>query len=276
MSSFSRLWPAVALAVAASVALLLTVLLAPEAPWRLPVAVLGGVWAPGYALLAAFHPFHREGMTELERHALGFAFGLLAAPVVGLGVSLAAGFDAARVAGALAGLTLAGGVVGLLRARGDAPWTLSEPPGTRTTLAVCAATLVAASALWALPFPGTASGAPASLALVGRDGTTASLPLVVDVGAEGGFLVEARAGDRAASGTLVVTWAPAEGGEALVLLLSERALPAGQGASWPVAVPTAEPGTFALRARWSGVGDEGPRETHAWVRVVPKESEGGA
>lgn len=260
---------------AASGALLLTILLAPDAPWRMPLAVLGGVWAPGYALLAAFHPFDREGLTELERHALGFSLGLLAAPVVGLGVSLAGGFDAAGVAATLAGLTLASGAVGLLRAQGAAPWVLTEPPGTRATLAICAATLVVAAALWTASLPGAAREAPTSLGLVGPDGTAASLPLVVDVGAEAVFLVEARAGHRAASGTLTVTWGPAEGGEPVVLLGEARAMAAGEGASWTVTVPTGQAGTFALRAQWDG-GDEGARETHAWVRVLPTAPEGGA
>ena len=268
MSLLARPWHGVAAALAANGALLLTLLLAPEAPWRLPVAVLGGVWAPGYALLCAVHPFHREGMTELERHALGFASGLLAAPVVGLGVSLAGGFEAMPVAAALGALTFGGGAVGLLRAEGDPAWMRGEPPGTRATLAICAATLVAAAALWAVPTPGAAQEAPLGLALVGPDGTTASLPLSLEVDELGAARVDVAAGDRPAEGVLRVAWAPAEGGPEVALLEKALSLPEGGRASAAVAVPTSEPGTYVLRATWEGAQT---RETHAWIRVVAPE-----
>lgn len=245
--------------------LLSTLRLAPAAPWRVPLALVGGLWAPGYALLAAVHPVAPEGLRGWERHALGFGIGLLAAPLVGLLASLLLTFDETTAGALLCAVTLAGAAVGLLRS-GPAPrFAHSPPPGTLPTLAICAATSLVVAALWLAPVPGAGGDAPAALGLLGPDGTPSSLPLRVERGADALALVEVAAGARAEDGLLRVTWGRAEGGPEAVLVDEALALRAGETARRELAMPTSEPGFFRLAVAW-----EGPRplRAHAWVEVV--------
>lgn len=156
-----RLTLACATAVAA--ALLGTVLFVPGAPWRLPLAVAGGVWAPGYAVLSAVRP---RGLGGLERNALAAGLGLALVPVLGLAASLAGGFDAVAVAALVLAVVALGAGIGAARSRGcePAPLVHARLPGTAATLAIVSAALLGAGSLWSAPVD-EAAPAPASLSV---------------------------------------------------------------------------------------------------------------
>ncbi|HLE98110.1 MAG TPA: DUF1616 domain-containing protein [Candidatus Thermoplasmatota archaeon] len=246
---------------ACAAALLATVLVAPDAPWRVPLAVLGGVWAPGWGLVALVWPARDARLSALERHALAFGLGLVIAPVAALVVGTRPG--------ALAGAATLLAAVGLVRERGPpharpialgsdrahgpAPASWSTPPSTRATLAIAVAALLAAAALWAAPLLAPDPTPGVALALTGPDGSAATLPRSAVVGEPVRVAVEVHA--RAAeSGRLVVV------AGATTLFDEDVFAPA----RFELAVPTLEPGRMSLKAAWSGATT---REVHAWLVV---------
>ncbi|HUR68508.1 MAG TPA: hypothetical protein VM370_04620 [Candidatus Thermoplasmatota archaeon] len=244
--------PALLAALATSGALFLTLLLAPSAPWRIPLALLGGIWAPGYALLAVAYP--RGRLVALERHALAAAAGLCLLPVLTLVASETVRLTSARVAGVGLVLTLALAAIALRK-----PTTPTEPvvrgalPSTRVTVAMCALALLLAAVVEARSLS-SATEEPASLAMTSDAG--GPLELQVAQGAPAAVLVSPRAGARAVTDTLSVTW------DGVALDARDVSLSPGEAASIVVPLPTDAVGAHALVATWAG------RETHATFQVV--------
>lgn len=241
--------PFLLLASGAALALLVTVTLLPGAPWRMPLAVLGGLWAPGYALVALV--WRPGALSKLERHALAAAAGLLLAPVVALATSEAVGFGPTQVASALALVTLAG----TLLARRDEtaePATASLVPSTRVTLGASGAALVFAAILVAPSF--AASSLPHSLALTAPDGGQATLRWTE--GSPPTWRILASGGDEAVEAPLTIRW------DNVTLFTRALRLGAGEAESFEVRPPAdAAPGNHTLAARWAG------RDVHAYVHI---------
>ena len=239
--------PLLLLAVLCALVLALVDAFLPPFRGRMPVAVVGGVWAPGYALVALAWP--RGRLVGLERHALAVAAGFLALPLVGLLAGETVGLSRApwlvlAVTGACAAAAW--------RGSGGAEAAARSPvPSTRVTLGVSGAALLASGLLLV---PALAQDpVPASLAMGNADG--GPFPLRLRVGDDARVLVEARAGTEPAAGDLVVRW------NGQVLLQERMALAAGAGARVTVPLPTDAPGVHAFTATWAG------RETHAQVDV---------
>jgi hypothetical protein len=235
-----------AAAVAAGLALAATLLLFPQAPWRLPLALAGGLWAPGDALACALWP--RGRLSALERHALAVGLGLLLAPLAGLLASALAGFRPSTVGGTLAVLTCAAAAVALHR-RGDAPEAASwsSPPSRRATLATGGAALCVA-ALVAVPAWVPAEALPSSLALEG------DIPRTVIRNATLEVALVARAGDAPVDAPLVVTW----NGE--VLWTRNVSLAPHAEARLPLPVAPDGAGAHVREAAWGGRLIRVPRE----------------
>ena len=236
-------------AVVASLALAATLWLAPAAPWRAPLALFGGVWAPGFALLAALYPPGR--LTRLERHALAIAAGICLLPLLVLLTSETVGLRAAQLATLGSIFTGALALVARRHAPAPEPATRSAIPSTPVTLAICAIALVAAAGAVALGAR-DAPPVPASLALSGPDGPLALRPAL---GEDVRVLVEARAGDAPAAGTLLVRL------DGTVVVERALSLAPHEAARVEVSVPTDARGPTQLVATWLD------RETHATFHV---------
>lgn len=243
--------PFLLLASGAAVALLATVALVPNALWRMPLAVFGGLWAPGYALVSLV--WRHGALSRLERHALAAGAGLLLAPVVALATSELVGFGAVRVAGALAALTI---VAAWLAPRVDArePPAVSPVPSTRVTLAASVSSLALAGIILSTSFATTPE--LHSLALTAPDGSPATLRW--DAGAPPPLRLTAVGGDEPVEAPLLARW-----DDATVIERPVR-VQAGGTAIVDFAPPAdAALGNHTFRATWAG------RQVHAAVFVAP-------
>lgn len=260
-------------------ALAATIVLLPAAAWRIPLALLGGIWAPGYALLCLAYP--RGALSQLERHALAACAGLCLLPLLTLLSSESVGLTQARVALVAAAFTGVAALGALLRTRrlskappspsgagvglpspASAPQSpasapQAEPlvrtrlPSTRATLALCLGALLVAAGVEATSHV-TARPAPPSLALTAAGGP---LDLDLEPGEQVAVIVEARAGASAAMGELVVTWDGAPIANATMDLAARAAQ------TLEVPIPTDTRGDHALVVTWLGL------QTHATFRV---------
>lgn len=252
---------ALATAAGASVALAATLLVAPWGPWLAPVGLLGGIWAPGYAILRVVYP--RGRLSLLERNALAAAVGLLLLPVAVVSLSLARRFSPRTLGILLLAVTLAFCLLALLRydRRG---WDEDEEkparaplPDTRTTLLLSGVAIVAAMLLLAPTFLGAVPEPPALA--VTMDGG-APLPLQAPVGEVIKARLVVMAGDAPAQGHLVATWGN------VTLADMPIDLRPGDVLDLPLDLPVESRGAHVLQAHWDGPG----REVHATIQGVRK------
>lgn len=245
MSWTERRDPILLLAVALCASLLATIALVPQALWRTPLALLGGLWAPGYALLGAAYP--RGGLSRLERHALAACAGLCLLPLLALLASETIGLTSMRTGMVALGATVAFSLVGWAReARTQPevePLTRSRLPSTRVTVALCTGALVLAAAVEATSTI-TARDAPGSLALHSADGP---LDLALTQHETVVVFATARAGATPAEGELEVLW----NGEARSSELLHLA--AGQTRTIEITIHTDVRGSHDLVVRWRGL-----------------------
>lgn len=254
-------------AVAAPVALLLVLWLAPSSSLRVPLALAAMVWAPGHAGLALLHPLGRGTLSGLERAGLACALGLVAAPVVGLGLSMAWSLTPMHVAVAALALTSALAVAATARARrpvpADATGMFPSPapaaPSTRATVGISAAALLLAAAIFAFPLLSTPP-ATAALSLTDADGGLTGLDRDVAAGTAFDLRLEVDAGGAGQAGRLVATLQGPKGDA--ILLDQPMSLGPGQHATLALTVPALPEGSHALVVRW-----ELPeaRTLHLWL-----------
>lgn len=238
--------PLLVVAGAASLALAAATAHLPPFPGRLALAVLGGVWAPGYALVALIA--RRGRLAGLERHALASAAGLLLLPLAGLVASETIGFGAAQVASLLAGLTLLLALLAAYRGGTSEAAVRAPLPDTRATLAIAGGALALAALVLAPSF--LEPTLPSAFAMTTPGG--GEVPVRWQAGEAPTYTFQAMAGSAPVEGVLVVTWTPVPDGEVRTLLEAPLALAAGEGAARDVAPPANETGTFRLAARWDG------------------------
>lgn len=245
-----RLDPGLVTALAASLALAATLFFVPDAPWRAPLAILAGVWAPGYAIVAL--AYRRGRLTALERHALAAGIGLVVLPLLGLAASALVGFRPTSLAGAALVVTLGVGAAAAMRAPiAPEPIARSPAPSRRATAAIAIGALLVATAVL-LPTLVARPSVPHSLALT--DAAGMPLDLRHASGATIAIRIEATAGTEAISDTLRVTW-----GDATIL---ERQLTLEAGTSELIDLaPTLDARERVLNATWAG------REVHATFAV---------
>jgi hypothetical protein len=250
-----------AAAIGTSLALFVTLLLFPAAPWRAALGRVGGVWAPGYALVAAAYP--RPRLARLERHALAGAGGLLMAPLVGLATSEIAGFRPTNVSAALLLTTVALATVGAWRGRDAAAEKCARAavPGTRATLMTCGLA-IGLAAVVALPAWFAATSVPSSLALTDMAGN-AILPAQFAKDEPFALAIHLGAGTEPRAGRLIVAWDD-DTLTPLTLHQEDIVLASGTTHTISVNVPTERPGDHLLRVLWEGEG----REVHARIRVA--------
>ncbi|HUR63034.1 MAG TPA: DUF1616 domain-containing protein [Candidatus Thermoplasmatota archaeon] len=259
----SLLW-----AVAAPAGLLALVMAAPDAlALRAPVALAAIVWAPGHAGLAILHPLRSPRLSGLERAALALAWGLLAAPVVGLAISVAWSLTALHVA--LVYLALTTALAGLAARRAARPNAAAATPqeasprlaapGTRTTLALSGAALLVAAAIFAVPLLAKAPQS-AALSLGDAAGAAAGLGRSVAAGTPLGLVLRLDAGGAARDGPLTATLT-GHNGTTVLLRQAVHLAPGGQ-AQLALAVPPLPQGSYRLEVRWDLPQ---PRTLHAWL-----------
>lgn len=173
-------------------------------PWSWGCVVLGSIWAPGYALLAAVYP--RGRCVGLERHALATGLGLVLLPVLALVTSAVLGFHRESLVLVLVVFVALGVLVALVHGRNvaseDAGY--SRVPSTRVTLALCGVTFLLAGIIHWWPDP--TSEVPAALWLEDHDGQALVLPATVARNTTLAVQVVLAAGHSPLEGTLWITW----------------------------------------------------------------------
>lgn len=253
-----------AVAAAAPVALLVTLVLYPSAPWRAPLAFTALIWAPGFTLLALLYPPRAGALATLERHALAAAVGFLAAPALALAASLVMDLRAIPLAAAAALVTVALATAARRRdARLPAPRRpRRERPEPRVRQAASAG---AAAAVLLLIAPTGSAPVPAHLALLDENGTTEGVPRALAAGTSVVLTVEAASGGVAAAGDLAARLEHGDGDAPTVLLREWLDLPSQAIATRDVRVPPLAPGEYKLVIEWHSPA---ARSVHAWLTVV--------